>query len=72
MTKTSETLATNLRVIMARDRISITKLYIETGVARSTITAYRNGDVSMVNLSVLEKLANYLNVTVSTLFKEGN
>ena len=37
--KLSEVLATNLRMLMARDKISVSEMAKETGIARSTITS---------------------------------
>ncbi|MDW4448821.1 helix-turn-helix transcriptional regulator [Staphylococcus saprophyticus] len=65
-------LATNLRVAMARENINVTKLHLLTGVARSSITDYRKGNVKQVNLESLNKIAGALNTTVSDLFIEGD
>lgn len=65
-------LATNLRVAMARENINVTKLHLLTGVARSSITDYRKGNVKQVNLENLNKMAGALNTTVSDLFIEGD
>ena len=64
--------ATNLRVAMANENISITKLHLITGVARSSITDYRKGDIKQVNLKNLSKIAEALNTKVSALFLEGD
>ena len=64
--------ATNLRVAMAKENISITKLHLITGVARSSITDYRKGDIKQVNLENLSKIAEALNTKVSALFLEGD
>ncbi|GAB5779678.1 hypothetical protein JMUB7515_27950 [Staphylococcus aureus] len=60
--KLNEVFATNLRVIMARDNVSVQDLHNETGVSRSTISGYKNGKAEMVNLNVLDKLADALGV----------
>ena len=65
-------LATNIRVAMAKENISITKLHLITGVARSSITDYRKGAVKQINLANLNKIANALNTKVSSLFLEGD
>lgn len=65
-------LATNLRVAMAKENISTTKLHLITGVARSSITDYRKGAVKQINLANLDKISNALNIKVSDLFKEGD
>ena len=64
--------ATNLRVAMAKENISITKLHLITGVARSSITDYRKGYIKQVNLENLSKIAEALNTKVSALFLEGD
>ena len=64
--------ATNLRVAMAKENISITKLHLITCVARSSITDYRKGDIKQVNLENLSKIAEALNTKVSALFLEGD
>ena len=65
-------LATNLRVAMAKENISTTKLHLITGVARSSITDYRKGNIKQVNLENLSKIAEALNRKVSALFLEGD
>ncbi|CAC7213329.1 TPA: helix-turn-helix transcriptional regulator [Staphylococcus aureus] len=70
--KLNEVFATNLRVIMARDNVSVQDLHNETGVSRSTISGYKNGKAEMVNLNVLDKLADALGVNVSELFTRNH
>ncbi|MCD9066017.1 helix-turn-helix transcriptional regulator [Staphylococcus pasteuri] len=69
--KLSEVLATNLRMLMARDKISVSEMAKETGIARRTITSYRDGRIKMVNLEILNKIADYLDVNVSMLFTKN-
>ena len=64
--------ATNLRVAMEKENISITKLHLITGVARSSITDYRKGNIKQVSLENLSKIAEALNTKVSALFLEGD
>ena len=64
--------ATNLRVAMAKENISITKLHLITGVAKSSITDYRKGNIKQVSLENLSKIAEALNTKVSALFLEGD
>lgn len=66
----TETLATNIRVLMAKDKIRTSKMSDDIGVARSTLTQYREGQSKQVRLENLELIAKYLNVSVSDLFKE--
>lgn len=65
-------LATNIRVAMAKENISTTKLHLLTGVSRSSITEYRKGNIKQVNLESLSKIAGALNIKVSALFLEGD
>lgn len=65
-------LATNIRVAMAKENISTTKLHLLTGVSRSSITEYRKGNIKQVNLESLSKIAGALNTKVSSLFLEGD
>ncbi|PTK95459.1 helix-turn-helix domain-containing protein [Staphylococcus gallinarum] len=68
----NNTLATNIRVAMAKENISTTKLHLLSGVSRSSITEYRKGNIKQVNLESLSKIAGALNVKVSALFLEGD
>lgn len=65
-------LATNIRVAMAKENISTTKLHLLTSVSRSSITEYRKGNIKQVNLESLSKIAGALNTKVSALFLEGD
>lgn len=72
MEKLNNIIATNLRVAMAKENISVTKVHLLTGVSRSSITSYRKGDMKQINLANLNKIANALNTKVSSLFLEGD
>lgn len=65
-------LATNLRVAMAKENISVTKVHLLTGVSRSSITSYRKGDMKQVDLVTITKLSEVLNIKPSDLFIEGD
>lgn len=65
-------LATNIRVAMAKENISTTKLHLLTSVSRSSITKYRKGNIKQVDLESLSKIAGALNTKVSALFLEGD
>ncbi|WP_232164726.1 helix-turn-helix domain-containing protein [Staphylococcus nepalensis] len=64
--------ATNLRVAMAKRNISVTRLHLLSGVSRSSITEYRKGNMQMVNLRSVSKIAEVLNIKPSELFIEGD
>lgn len=64
--------ATNLRVAMAKRNISVTRLHLLSGVSRSSITEYRKGNMKMVNLRSVSKIAKVLNIKPSELFIEGD
>lgn len=64
--------ATNLRVAMAKRNISVTRLHLLSGVSRSSITEYRKGNMQMVNLRSISKIAEVLNIKPSELFVEGD
>lgn len=66
----AETLATNIRILMAKDKIRTSKMSEDIGIARSSLTQYREGHSKQVRLENLELIAKYLNVSVSDLFKE--
>lgn len=66
----TETLATNIRMLMAKNKLRTSKMSIDIGIARSTLTQYREGQSKQVRLENLELIANYLDVNVSDLFKE--
>lgn len=65
-------IATNLRVAMAKENISVTKVHLLTGVSRSSITSYRKGDMKQVDLVTITKLSEVLNIKPSDLFIEGD
>ncbi|ARW21834.1 helix-turn-helix domain-containing protein [Levilactobacillus brevis] len=66
----SEIIGENLRVIMAIRYRSITDIYNETGISRTTITSMRKGDFKMIQLNTLDKLAQCLEVSVADLVTE--
>lgn len=66
----TETLATNIRMLMAKNKIRTSKMSIDIGIARSTLTQYREGQSKQVRLENLELIAKYLNVSVRDLFRE--
>ena len=68
MNNLNEVLGTNIRIIMSRDKVTVTEIAKETGIARSTITSYRDGNLKMINLENLDAIADYLDVNVSMLF----
>ncbi|MDW3859301.1 helix-turn-helix transcriptional regulator [Staphylococcus saprophyticus] len=72
MEKLNNIIATNLRVAMAKENISVTKVHLLTGVSRSSITSYRKGDMKQVDLVTITKLSEVLNIKPSDLFIEGD
>ena len=70
MEKLNNIIATNLRVAMAKENISVTKVHLLTGVSRSSITSYRKGDMKQVDLVTITKLSEVLNIKPSDLFIE--
>ncbi|WP_024526795.1 helix-turn-helix domain-containing protein [Levilactobacillus brevis] len=66
----SEIIGENLRVIMAIRCRSITDIYNETGISRTTITSMRKGDFKIIQLNTLDKLAQCLEVSVADLVTE--
>lgn len=72
MEKLNNIIATNLRVAMAKENISVTKIHLLTGVSRSSITSYRKGDMKQVDLVTITKLSEVLNIKPSDLFIEGD
>ncbi|MDW4144056.1 helix-turn-helix transcriptional regulator [Staphylococcus saprophyticus] len=72
MEKLNNIIATNLRVAMAKENISVTKVHLLTGVSRSSITSYRKGDMKQVDLLTITKLSEVLNIKPSDLFIEGD
>ncbi|HDD0210813.1 TPA: helix-turn-helix transcriptional regulator [Staphylococcus aureus] len=70
--KLNEVFATNLRVIMARDDVSIKELQEKTGISMNTIISYRKGKRKGVDLTTVDKLADALGVNVSELFTRNH
>ncbi|MCY1584428.1 helix-turn-helix transcriptional regulator [Staphylococcus pettenkoferi] len=68
----NEVLGTNIRILMARDKITVSKLAKEAGIARSTITSYRDGHIKMINLEVLDTIADYFGVNASVLLRRND
>lgn len=66
----SEIIGENLRVIMAIRCRSITGIYNETGISRTTITSMRKGEFKMIQTNSLSKLAQCLGVSVADLVTE--
>lgn len=63
-------LAENLRVFLARKKMSITELSRETGIARSTLTNICYGKNEMIKFETLDKLAQFMNWNVYLLFND--
>lgn len=64
-----DSLARNLRIVMAEKNIKANKLSKETGIAETTISNLRNGKTNGIAFETLEKLAEHLGVSVSDLFE---
>lgn len=63
-------LAENLRVFLARKKMSITELSRETGISRNTLTGIYYGKNEMIKFETLDKLAGFMNWNVYLLFND--
>lgn len=64
-----DSLARNLRIVMAEKNIKANKLSKETGIAETTISNLINGKTNGIAFETLEKLAEHLGASVSDLFE---
>ncbi|MGZ9899847.1 helix-turn-helix domain-containing protein [Shewanella gaetbuli] len=59
----------HLSKIMGEKRLKIADVARDTGINRGTITRLYNEDATRVELEVIEKLCDYLNISVGELFE---
>lgn len=57
----------NIRVILARKRLKISDLAKGTGISKSTLTALYYERTNHPDIITLQKVANFLNVTIDEL-----
>lgn len=57
----------NLRVILARKRLATSDLAKATGLSKSTLTALYYERAENPRINTLQKIADYLNVTLDEL-----
>lgn len=65
-----DTVALNLRVMMAERRLRATRVANDTKIARSTLSKITTGKNTSISFAVLEKLANYLGVPATAFFEQ--
>lgn len=59
----------NLSMILGKRLLSISKVYKETGISRSTLTSLYYRRARNVNLDTLRKLCDYLQIPLSELIE---
>lgn len=57
----------NIRVILARKRLKVSDLAKGTGISKSTLTALYYERTKRPDITTLQKVANFLNVTIDEL-----
>ncbi|EQC73337.1 HTH DNA binding protein [Streptococcus sp. HSISS2] len=57
----------NLRVLLAKKRLKVSDLAKGTGIAKSTLTALYYERTKRPDITTLQKVANFLNVTIDEL-----
>ncbi|MFU0768924.1 helix-turn-helix domain-containing protein [Staphylococcus pasteuri] len=65
-----ETLATNLRMAVAKRGMSNSELAFRSKVSHGTVVSYKNARSTRIDLEKLHNMAQTLDVEVSSLFKE--
>ena len=58
----------NLSVLLAERRLNITKVFKDTGISRTTLTALVNGNAAGVHFDTVNTLCRYLQVNPGQLF----
>ncbi|WP_438466343.1 helix-turn-helix domain-containing protein [Streptococcus pluranimalium] len=61
-------LRNNLAKLMIDRNITATRIYSETGIARSTISKISNNNTDKISMETIDKLCNYLEVTPRDFF----
>ena len=61
-------LLSNLKVLLAERKLTISKVSLDTSISRTTLTALANNSGTGIQFETLDKLCQYLNVDPSTFF----
>lgn len=56
------------RIILAERKLSVTQVHNDTGISRSTLHGLKQEKSKMVNIEILLKLCNYLDITPNDFF----
>lgn len=64
-------LKNNMRVILAKKRLKVADVARETGLSKSTLTALYYERSKNPTFETLQKVADFLEVTIDDLFKVG-
>ncbi|MDN6062818.1 helix-turn-helix domain-containing protein [Staphylococcus simulans] len=62
--------AQNIRILMAKEEKTISEVYRDTNIARSSLTDISKGRTKQISFKTLEKLSKYFQVEVYKLFKK--
>ena len=66
--KLNDLFSRNMRLVIAKDNISITDLSNETGISRNTLTGISSGKTEMIRFDTVERLASHFDVDPMNLF----
>lgn len=58
----------NLKVLLAQNNIKLSKVSVDTGISRTTLTALSEGHSKGVQFDTLNTLCNYFNINPSSFF----
>lgn len=59
----------NLNKLLGERNLKISKVFVDTGISRSTLTKIVNNQSTMVQIETIDKLCQYLKVGVSDFFE---
>lgn len=59
----------NLNKLLGERNLKISKVFVDTGISRSTLTKIVNNQSSMVQTETIDKLCQYLKIDVSDFFE---
>ena len=59
----------NLNKLLGERNLKISKVFVDTGISRSTLTKIVNNQSSMVQTETIDKLCQYLKVSPSEFFE---
>ncbi|UTH10804.1 helix-turn-helix domain-containing protein [Macrococcoides canis] len=67
-----KTIGVNFRIFAAVKNVDIAEIHKSTGISKTTLYSFKNGEMKGIQLSTLEKLSEYFKVEVHEFFVKGD